>query len=113
MTRFNVYVGARVVAKRVSRKTAAEICRRLDAADQPGVDAREAVSPRFRVKRHPVGVVADRPWIVKDAARPAFLGHYATHSRALMAIDNIVRADRGMPPRLDVNVDEIREAMSA
>lgn len=111
--RFNIALGPRIVARRVSRKAAAAIVASMEIADEPGVRVLEAVTPRFRVKRHKGDDAPAKPWAVKDAARPAFIGSYATHELAMRAIDNVVRGEREMPPRLDVTVDEIREAMSS
>lgn len=111
--RFNISLGARVVAKRVSRKTAAAIVASMEVSDEPGVRVNEAVTPRFRVKRHKGDDVPAKPWAVKDAARPAFIGQYASHELAMTAIDNVVRAEMKMLPRPSFTVAEIREAMSA
>lgn len=113
MSRFNVKLGDRVIAKRVSRKTAAAIVESAELADQPGITSHVAPEPRFRVKRHKIDSMSSRPWAVKDAARPAFVGQYATHELAMMAIDNVVRGERGMPARLPITRAEIREAMRA
>lgn len=51
------------------------------------------------------------PWVMRDASRPAFLGHYATHALALAAVNAKLRAERGAPI-VDISVAEIREAMT-
>lgn len=61
---------------------------------------------RFHVKRRklrdeegrPIPAVR-QPWAVKDRQRPAFVRSYATFGAAMHAIDNIVRAEVGMPLR--------------
>jgi hypothetical protein len=64
---------------------------------------------RFRVKiaRH----ATEKPFKVRDRERPAFLGQYATLGRAMLAIDNVIRRERGMPERVPITADEIRELM--
>jgi hypothetical protein len=69
------------------------------------------MSARFRVKRHRIDVSTSSPWALKDRARPAFVRSYSTHAKAILAADNIVRRERGMPDRLDISVAEIRAAM--
>lgn len=59
---------------------------------------------RFKVTRSKVP--ARRPWILKDAARPAFRGAYSSHALALAAMDAKLSIESGIPTRR-----EIREAM--
>lgn len=70
------------------------------------------MSARFHVKRHPVELANMRsPWILRDKARPAFVGHYARLDLALNAIGAKLREERGLAPAIDFTVDEILEAM--
>lgn len=69
------------------------------------------MSARFKIKRHAIDASVRAPWALKDRARPAFVRSYSTHAKAILAADNIVRRERGMPDRLDISVDEIRAAM--
>ena len=69
------------------------------------------MSARFKIKRHPIAEAVRAPWALKDRQRPAFVRSFSTHAKAILAADNIVRRERGMPDRLDISVDEIRAAM--
>ena len=51
------------------------------------------------------------PWVMRDAARPAFLGQYATHALALAAVDRKLAQEAGRPI-VDISVAEVREAMT-
>lgn len=51
------------------------------------------------------------PIILKDRWQPAFLRSFATLDEACLAMDNIVRRDHAMPPRVPITRREIREAM--
>lgn len=63
---------------------------------------------RFRIKRQrPYNAADARPWKMKDASRPAFLGQYATHALALAAVDRKLSEETGIPTRRS-----IREAMT-
>lgn len=73
----------------------------------------DAMSARFRIKRHPIDEPKRSPWVLKDRRRPSWLGQYAKHEDALAAMDNVARADLGMPPRLSITRREIRDAMGA
>ena len=68
--------------------------------------------PRFKIRRHDVRAAARLPWILKDGQRPAWLGQYESHERALVAMDNAARYGLGLAPRLALDVGEIRAAMS-
>lgn len=103
-----------LIARRVSEKRVAELAAR--SAESVGddffpIEVTPALEPRFGLTRS--RVPARRPWILKDAHRPAFRGAYATHELALRAMDNRVRGERGMPARLVLELDEIKAAMSA
>jgi len=69
------------------------------------------MSARFKIKRHAIDDPVRAPWALKDREHPAYVRSFATHARALREVDNRVRRERGMPERLDISVDEIREAM--
>ena len=71
------------------------------------------MSARFKIKRHGLDVVMRAPWVLRDRTRPAYLGQYRTHERALAAMDNIIRVERGVPPRLALAPGQAREAASA
>ena len=51
------------------------------------------------------------PWVLRDAARPAFLGQYTTHALALAAVNAKLREEAGRPI-VDISVAEVREAMT-
>ncbi len=100
-----------LIARRVSEKKVAELAAASAASkgdDYWPIEVRECPSARFRIKRHALDVVSSRPWVLKDAARPAFLGQYETHALAIQAIDRKVADERGVP-----TLREIREAMHA
>lgn len=69
------------------------------------------MSARFKIERHAIDAPVRAPWALKDRARPAFVRSYSTHAKAILAADNIVRRERGMPDRLDISVAEIIDAM--
>lgn len=62
---------------------------------------------RFHIKVNPFGGVA-----LKDRWAPAFVRSYPTLDAACLAMDNIVRRDHAMPPRVPITRREIREAMA-
>lgn len=52
---------------------------------------------RFRIKRQRPYNAADRhPWKMRDAARPHYLGQYASLELALAAVDNVIRREAGV-----------------
>ena len=51
------------------------------------------------------------PWVMRDASRPAYLGHFATHALALAAVNAKLRDEHGAPI-VDISVAEIHEAMT-
>lgn len=67
------------------------------------------IARRFIIKRHPLALSTRSPWVLRDRSRPAYLGHFATHSLALAAVERKLTDERGYVP----SVAEIREAMSA
>lgn len=69
------------------------------------------MSARFKIKRHPIAEAVRAPWALKDRQRPAFVRSFSSHAKAILAADNIVRRERGMPDRPDVSVAEIIDAM--
>lgn len=52
------------------------------------------------------------PIILKDRWQPAFLRSFATLDEACLAMDNIIRRDHAMPPRVPITRREIRRAMA-
>lgn len=52
------------------------------------------------------------PIALKDRWQPAFVRSFATLDEACLAMDNIVRRDHNMPPRIAITRREIREAMA-
>lgn len=68
---------------------------------------RGALRPRFTIEKK------NAEWALRDRTRPAFRGAYRTHELAVFAIDDVVRRERGAPPRIRITRAEIREAMSA
>lgn len=40
------------------------------------------------------------PWTIRDRSRPSWLGHAATVGVALRRVDDIVRTERGLAPRI-------------
>lgn len=103
----------RVIAKRVG----IDKVRELEAASGASigddfwpVEVTEAEPARFRVKRLLVGPY---PWIVGDRERPYWIGQAATFEDAMRKIDDRVRRERGMPPRIPVTRAEVRAAMAA
>ena len=66
------------------------------------------MSARFRIK---VDASYRQPFVLKDHRAPAYIRRFRTLRAAMLHIDNRVRAERGMPPRPDISVDEIRAAM--
>lgn len=73
--------------------------------------------PRFLIRKtrgdFPETATVPYPWRLTDRARRGYLGQYATFEKAIRGVDAIVRREAGMPPRLDLPVDEIRAAMRA
>lgn len=67
------------------------------------------IARRFVIKRHPLALSTRSPWVLRDRSRPAYLGHFATHTLALAAVDRKLAEERGYVPTRA----EIREAMSA
>jgi hypothetical protein len=66
-------------------------------------------SPRFRIKiaKHPTLT----PFKLNDRTQPAFVRGYATLDAATRAMDNIVRRERGLAPRIEWPNNDAREAM--
>ncbi len=64
---------------------------------------------RFRIK---IDRGRRNPVVLKDYSAPAYLRTFRTLRAAMLHVDNRVRAERGMPPRLDLTRDEIRAAMT-
>lgn len=50
---------------------------------------------RFVIRRMPLGMNTRSPWILRDRSRPAYLGHFATHNLALLAVERKLREERG------------------
>jgi hypothetical protein len=72
---------------------------------------------RFRIRKHcgdfPSIAQPLYPWRLTDRSRPAYLGQYTTHERAVAGMNAILRLEHGFPLKLDLPVDEIRAAMRA
>lgn len=66
---------------------------------------------RFVIRRMDVAEPKRSPWALRDAARPAYVGQFATHERAVLAVSNQLRAEAGLPPRLSITVPEILAEM--
>jgi hypothetical protein len=50
---------------------------------------------RFKIKR-----TAPASWALRDRARPAFLHTATSHDGALRAMDNVIRREKGLAPRI-------------
>lgn len=66
---------------------------------------------RFTIRRAAVAEAMRSPWALRDVARPAYVGQFTTHERAILAMSNQLRAEAGLPPRLSITVPEILAAM--
>jgi hypothetical protein len=53
------------------------------------------MSARFKIKR-----TAPASWALRDRARPAFLHTASSHDGALRAMDNVIRREKGLAPRI-------------
>lgn len=61
--------------------------------------------------RHKADLPTRTPWVLVDANRPHYLGHFSTHDAALHAVDDRLRLEAGLPPALAISAGEIRLAM--
>jgi hypothetical protein len=59
--------------------------------------------PRFTIRKKGA---PSAPWVLIDRARPAFTFPTPTHTRAVRAMDNIVRRERGLAPRIEWPTEE-------
>lgn len=68
---------------------------------------------RFRIKRlkGTIGRYSRTPWKLVDRTRPALILEFRSLDRALTKMDNIMRAEHGWPPRLNITKTEILEHM--
>lgn len=64
--------------------------------------------PRFHIK---IDHGFRQPFVLKDRSEPAYMRRFASLRAAVLFMDNRAREERGMPKRLDMTRDEIREAM--
>lgn len=66
------------------------------------------MAARFHIKVNPHGGIA-----LRDRHAPAFVRNFPDLAAAVLAMDNRVRAEWGMRPRVALTRQEIREAMNA
>lgn len=100
----------------IAKRVGIDKVRELEAASRAStgddfwpVEVTEAEPARFRVKRLD-GTI--HPWAIRDRTAPHWLGHAATFEAAMRKIDDRVRLEHGMPPRLPITRTEVRERMA-
>ena len=66
------------------------------------------MTARFRIK---IDHGYRQPIVVKDRTATAYIRRFGTLRAAMLHVDNRVRAERGMPPRLDIERADIIAAI--